>query len=84
MLSRLLRGGIIDVPYSPHEANLGKLRTVRNKNGGIYITGPGNVPLSKKLSRVNLHLPRNGKLPDRIHFFLKSSKISNICNDCSI
>lgn len=41
--------GIIDVPYSPHEANMGKLRTVRNKDGGVYITEPGNVPLSKEV-----------------------------------
>ena len=41
--------GLIDVPYSPHETNLGKLKTVRNKNGGIYIIDPGDVPLSKEV-----------------------------------
>ena len=43
-----VRKGIIDIPFSPHQQNLNKIWTKRDKNKAIRVSDPGLVPLPKE------------------------------------
>ncbi|KRW98010.1 hypothetical protein [Paracoccus sp. MKU1] len=41
------RTGVMDIPFAPAAANLGKLTPVRDNHGAIRIYDAGNVPLPR-------------------------------------
>ena len=47
--------GLIDIPFSPHKDNRGKIWTARDASGAIRINDPGLVPISKKFMQREKH-----------------------------
>ena len=57
-----IKDGIIDIPFSPHIINSGKLTTLRDSNKNIRIHNPGSVPVSSKLFKKEKQLSKfNGQ-----------------------
>jgi methylaspartate mutase epsilon subunit len=49
-----IKDGVIDVPFSPHRMNRGKLVTVRDRSGRIRIHDAGQVPIPPELLKLEM------------------------------
>lgn len=57
---RAFQAGRLDIPFSPHADNANKLVSLRDRNGSIRISDPGNVPIGDENIRREQKMLRAG------------------------
>jgi methylaspartate mutase epsilon subunit len=60
---RAFQLGYIDIPFAPHADNANQLISLRDGNGSIRISNPGNVPLGELNTKTEARLLASRGIP---------------------
>ena len=81
-IARAVRAGLIDIPFAPHQENVNRLWTLRDRELSIRVADPGSIPLPQKfLTREKERLGARGgdgslnRMLDDIFIMVKKSSV---------